>query len=588
MIPQNKYRTGALLFGVMLMSGCVVRTFTDPNGPSDTTAPGAPAIARVEPSVPSPVRNPRVFGQAEPGSHVAIFIDGTCSGTPAGEGSAEEFATIGIEIEVTPNALSQLVAVAVDVTGNISACTPTPTTYTHDDLPPAFTGTLTATPVTPTQVVVSWQPASDAGTAAADLHYELCVAPTQAGACTPFAATHDAKTGSTLWNIGALKEGTSYTVVVRVSDAAGNTTVHTTRVTLQTPTASDAQGVAAGAFHTCALEANETVRCWGWNFDGQLGPTADVERSTTPLIVAGIADAKALVSGGLHACVILGDRSVRCWGDDAHGQRGGSALANGAAPGATVTGLPGTVSLAAGLAHTCALAFDGSVRCWGDNAMGQLGDGTQKRSVAAVRVSGLEGAVALVAGDHHTCALLADGAARCWGGNVSGELGDGTTTSRPVSVKATGVERAMALAAGWGHTCALAAEGAVRCWGKNSDGQLGDGTTETRAAPVAVAGLEGVKAMSAGWNHTCALKVDGSVACFGRNADGQLGDGTERDRGSPAPVQGLSSVVSLSAGESHTCARTDNREVRCWGRNDFGQLGDGTLNGRTIPAAAAR
>ncbi|MGB4917091.1 MAG: protein kinase, partial [Propionicimonas sp.] len=158
--------------------------------------------------------------------------------------------------------------------------------------------------------------------------------------------------------------------------------------------------------------------------------------------------------------------------------------------------LNGVAALAAGGSHTCALAQDGTVRCWGNNSSGQLGDGTTDQRARPV-VTGLTGVTALSAGRGHTCAVTQDGGATCWGANDSGQLGDGTTTERANPGPVTGLSGVAELAAGGSHTCALTEDGRVRCWGNNDSGQLGDGTTSQRTEAVTVKGLDGVTALAA-------------------------------------------------------------------------------------------
>jgi hypothetical protein len=150
-------------------------------------------------------------------------------------------------------------------------------------------------------------------------------------------------------------------------------------------------------------------------------------------------------------------------------------------------GISNVVDIAAGGFHTCAVQSDGTVRCWGDNRQGQLGDGTTMVRTAPVTVTGLSNAVAISAGFNHTCALLRDGGVRCWGLNFSGQLGDNTITNRPTPVAALGVTGVVELTTGWDHTCVRLADRSVRCWGGNDEGQVGDGTTVRRAMPGAVA-----------------------------------------------------------------------------------------------------
>lgn len=203
------------------------------------------------------------------------------------------------------------------------------------------------------------------------------------------------------------------------------------------------------------------------------------------------------------------------------------------------------VAIEAGNGHTCSVQADGTGRCWGFNGFGELGDGTTTtpRSLPG-EVKGLTNAVAMAAGGGHTCALRADGTAACWGNNASGQLGDGTTTNQPHPVTVTAVSGvtvsnladAVAVAAGDNHTCALRAGGSalvgpaggtVVCWGANGFGQLGDGTTTERHIPTGVVfrvtgsfglffdvSLQNMVALAAGGSHSCALGANGQPFCW--------------------------------------------------------------------------
>jgi alpha-tubulin suppressor-like RCC1 family protein len=224
------------------------------------------------------------------------------------------------------------------------------------------------------------------------------------------------------------------------------------------------------------------------------------------------------------------------------------------------THLTGAVEVAAGHNHSCALLSDGTVRCWGYNAYGEVGDNTTtNRSVATLVVSSsgsgtLSGVSHLSSGRFHSCALISDGSVYCWGDNDNGELGDGTTINRLHPVRAGEIATAITINAGEYHSCAALADGTAQCWGAAAFGQVGDGTTADATSPVTVIGpggygeLTGVVKVSAGggnwpdgsgtdnYEHTCALLSDGTVVSWGQNIYGQLGDGTTAMSISPVAV----------------------------------------------------
>jgi alpha-tubulin suppressor-like RCC1 family protein len=359
--------------------------------------------------------------------------------------------------------------------------------------------------------------------------------------------------------------------------------------------------VSAGGQHTCAVLNDGTARCWGDNYYGQLGNGLG-GYSSTPVSVIGLSNLTAIAAGDLHTCAMLSDGTVRCWGDNEYGElgNGSSGLFSGS-PGfsasstpVAVIGLSNTVAIAAGERHTCAVLSNGTARCWGWNSDGQIGNGTAgPYSVVTtpVTVSTLSNATTVAAGWRHTCAALNDGTVRCWGNNWSGQLGDGTTMARYTPVAVSGLSAVTAIAAGWEHTCALLNDGTVRCWGNNISGQLGNGTWgsgNSISVPVTVSLPLSATAIATGANHTCASLIDGTVRCWGNNLDGQIGRGTWGGVVTvPVTVSLPLGAVAVTAGRSHTCAALSNGTARCWGRNVHGQLGNGTLTGSNSPVAVS-
>ena len=338
-----------------------------------------------------------------------------------------------------------------------------------------------------------------------------------------------------------------------------------------------ATAITAGSQFTCALVASGGVDCWGDNSIAELGDGTTTS-SSVPMAVRGITTASAIAAGFGHACALLAGGTVKCWGANATGQLGDGTLGQSTTP-VAVSGIAGAIAIVAGGQHTCALLSAGTVKCWGEDLEGELGDGTTPiyRSTP-VAVIGLTGVRALAAGGRHTCALLSGGTVKCWGWNSWGQLGDGTSTSRSKPVAVAGLTGAAAIAAGDDHTCALLGDGSVACWGHNQYGELGNGTTTDSSTAVPVFFVSTVSAITGGQHHTCALLAAGSVDCWGYNLFGQLGDGTTTDSLTPTSVtvSGITTATMVAAGDLHTCALLAGGSVDCWGENLNGQLGNGS------------
>jgi alpha-tubulin suppressor-like RCC1 family protein len=356
--------------------------------------------------------------------------------------------------------------------------------------------------------------------------------------------------------------------------------------------------IADGNFHTCALLSDGTAKCWGLNDFGQLGDGTTTPR-LTPVAVIGLSNAVAIAAGNGYTCALLANGTAKCWGFNDVGQLGDTTTTERHSP-VGVFGLSNAIAITASRfsGHTCALLAGGTAKCWGYNFSGQLGDRTTTERHSPVVVFGVDSAVAIAAGgDEHTCALLADGTAKCWGRNTFGQLGDGTTDGfldpRPTSTPVQDLSNAVAITTGFQHTCALLADGTAKCWGRNELGQLGDGTKTERHRPVAVgvplSSLNNAVAIAAGGNQTCALLADGSATCWGNNLNGELGSGVFPDSSAPVAVTGGGGSFTardIAAGRNHTCAVRANSTVSCWGSNDSGQIGDGTIGGTRLSPVA--
>lgn len=287
--------------------------------------------------------------------------------------------------------------------------------------------------------------------------------------------------------------------------------------------------------------------------------------------------------GKSHGCGVRNDGTVACWGDNAFGQLGDGSTSSSSNP-VQVVGIDDAIEVAVGQLHSCAIRSDQTIECWG-RAM-QLGSASLSDSAAPVPVLDLDaakvlvGASHIVAADTVTCALVLGTRVYCWGEESYGELGDGNglTDTAGVPALVAGLGRANSLVAGDAHVCASLLDGGVSCWGDGGYGQLGDYGNSPSLVPTAVLDTQGegllgtVVRVGGGARHSCALLEDGALACWGDSTQGQLGfAGTTSF---PVPVAGLPSASFVTGGDAHTCAALADGDVACWGDNSAGQLGD--------------
>lgn len=290
--------------------------------------------------------------------------------------------------------------------------------------------------------------------------------------------------------------------------------------------------------------------------------------------------------------------------------------------------------LALGFNHSCFITADsGSVKCWGANHLGQLGNGgnivpdedefsdeiieflNSLYSSKPLSVVGVTNAIEISAGENHTCALLQAGNVKCWGDNKNNLLGD-QNPEKPassVAVEVTDLQNVKSISAGNTYNCALLEAGDIKCWGSrpnsfsteslleithniptqlatasshicgvvegnlvqcrgdNSLGQLGYSQTEA----TTVTGIDNALLVSNIGSHSCALLNNGRVKCWGTNQYGEIGNGqgTHVSVTTPNQVRNLSKVKSLSSGVRYNCAATTEGQALCWGNNLYGQLG---------------
>ncbi|KAH9246592.1 hypothetical protein BASA81_015859 [Batrachochytrium salamandrivorans] len=329
------------------------------------------------------------------------------------------------------------------------------------------------------------------------------------------------------------------------------------------------------AFHY--LQSDGQVYGFGLNAKGALG-TGDVADSAFPVQMLGVLGATDIAGGLEHVCIVDQGDAARCVGGQlGQGSADSTALVQ-------VQGLAsGVAEIHAGDRHSCAVLASRGVRCWGNNAVGQLGDGTEAARYAPVAVLGFEsgGAQQIALGGEHTCVLSTAGRVLCAGGNQYWAIGRSfplhVTTMADVNL----VPAAAFVACGTDNTCIVTAAGEVYCWGMSNRGQLGSGRpTSYVSAPTRPLGLESqaVFAVWMGGNMAYyGLDADGSAMALGANLKGQLGLGDTDDRleASAKFAGGKQRVVEIRSGGNTACALFSDKSIQCVGDNEYGQLGRG-------------
>lgn len=299
------------------------------------------------------------------------------------------------------------------------------------------------------------------------------------------------------------------------------------------------------------------------------------------------ADGFVAVSVGLeHTCALAGDGSAYCWGSNEYGQLGTPDGATRCAredrmipcerrPRA-VSGTLRFRRIAAGSRHTCALAQDGRVYCWGDNQRGQLGDPVIRQTDAPAPVQSSAIFTSVSAGDAHSCAVRSDNVVMCWGANDAGQLGINTVgagSGAPVAVQTP--LRFASVSTGVKRTCARLPDGTPYCWGSTwiIAAVYGSDITRPQAQPSRVLSSPPFQQLAVGGATTCGLAQDGSAHCWESNRLGTMGDGSTVGSAAPKAVTPPHRFTAISAGGSHTCGLADTGSIHCWGSDASGQLG---------------
>ncbi|MGI6612082.1 MAG: IPT/TIG domain-containing protein [Candidatus Nanosyncoccaceae bacterium] len=322
------------------------------------------------------------------------------------------------------------------------------------------------------------------------------------------------------------------------------------------PAGTTLTSISVGHYHTCAVGSNGKAYCWGYNGEGRLGDGSTTDRTTPVAVAQGAIPTTTTISkvfaGGAHTCAINSQGRVYCWGNGGFGQLGNGSTADRTTP-VAVSSTATFTALSMGYWHTCGLASGVSrPYCWGQGTYGQLGNGSTANRSTPVLVS--QGAIPSgvtiskisPTSGFRTCSIGSDNRAYCWG--AGGFLGNGQTgnATTPIAVSQGAIPSGVNFSqvdVSVEHSCAVATNNKAYCWGLNTYGQVGDNTVTDRATPVAVAQGQiptsaSILQVSVGGddndsNQSCALTSDRELYCWGGNFSGQVGDGTTTQRNSP-------------------------------------------------------
>jgi alpha-tubulin suppressor-like RCC1 family protein len=352
--------------------------------------------------------------------------------------------------------------------------------------------------------------------------------------------------------------------------------------------------LAAGDRHTCRI-AQGQLWCFGDNSSDQLGLAADApDVVATPQRVGSRSDWQTVAAGSLHTCALRSPGVLRCWGDDSQGQLGSSS-------GRSRDEQPRVPwedfrQLKCGGDNCCALRSGGALYCWGANRDGSAGiDSSDTTPIDVPTQIGGEQTFsrAYSVGKTHSCAIAVDRTLWCWGSNAANQLGT-PGIDRQLAPQQVGEDADwLWVAAGGAQTCGIRGQNELYCWGDNSDGQVGiervgpDGELVVPEKPVIVTSTMDWVRVGVGDKHGCGIKRDQPLYCWGRNDSGQLAmSDASAVVESPTRTDSMLRFREVALGAAHSCALEVTNPpfaLYCWGNNERGQLGTGDTSARTEP-----
>jgi hypothetical protein len=349
---------------------------------------------------------------------------------------------------------------------------------------------------------------------------------------------------------------------------------------------------AGGADTTCGLATDGHAWCWGANTDGQVG-TGPAEMGKDVLEPAAVSDGHAFASlhlGPKSACGIDTDKKTWCWGANP-----GNGTPDPSPQPVEVAGSHQFTALSMDATTTCATDTESKGWCWASTATGRTGvDPAPAPGIPTEITGGRTYKLIQVAPQtdpattSFACAIDTVSDAWCWGENAHGQLGDGSTTASLVPVKVAGGHKLGSLALTAGSVCALDDTSHLMCWGENTHGQLGDGTTTDAKSPAAVDPGQTYGKVTANSAGTLCGITSSALRCWGQNADGAVTPGGPADIKIPTTLTGVSGATAATLGDGFTCTLAARSTAFCWGGNDHGQAGLGAPSPTAGPGIGVR
>ncbi len=333
---------------------------------------------------------------------------------------------------------------------------------------------------------------------------------------------------------------------------------------------------------TCAIDVDSKAWCWGLGSLGTLG-NATNSTSTIPSLTSGNHNFTQISGGGDgHFCGLVSGGTIRCWGLNDAGQLGDNSTTNRNVP-TLVSSASAFTQVASGYYHNCAITTGGYIHCWGANGDGQLGTGNTTAHLVPVATLGNYTYSAVAAGGTHTCAIDTAGKAWCWGYNNAGQLGNNTTTSASSRVAVFGTLVFSKIYAAGRVSCGITTGGVTYCWGEGGAGQLGRNSTTDSSVPVLVSGSHSFARLALYGDHLCGITTAGALYCWGYNNVGQVGVGNTTNQLTPQWITPSKTYTQAGVGAYHTCAVESAGGMWCWGENASSQLGNGGTTDATVP-----